>query len=641
MEDKPKILIVEDDPSNARLIQRCLEDDNRFIEIASSGWEGIEKCRESVYALIIMDIIMPEINGFETLLRIKSLTSNRETPVFFITGMETTSKQLVEAYKVGAIDFIKKPINLKVLKRKAKFFVDFYIQNQKVQYSKIQMEKLMKSRMNLTANITHELRTPLFAMLGMLEELTKKNQDKELKDIITKIHNNSEYLLDTVNDFLDFSKIELSETKINNEFFSLKNVLVDILDLIRYQKKNKDKVKLKLHVDKTLPEFIRADKGKIRHVLINLLSNSMKFTDEGEILLSADNIGFKKDRPVLKLSVKDTGIGIPKAKLATIFDEYSQVHNAKQAEVQGTGLGLNICKKMVDVLGGDLKAQSTEGEGANFYFKIPYEVGEASDYSEVKQQYSFDQLLGDNKLKVLIVDDVKDNIFVIKSYINVTNLEIDECSDAEDALSMMINNHYDIVLLDISMPKMNGDEVCLKYRQFELNNKLQDKVIIALTAYSYSDELEQRLLLAGFNNYLMKPLKKQDLYEMIMKYVHDESFEKVSKNQIEVLENEQPDISFDELDEEFMEYIPVFISNKITEINSLIEHLKNEDSESASKVCHKILGTAKSFGFNKLDKLIEHIHSTVRKDSAVNFEDLLEIANQSKSHLEEVKLNKS
>ena len=379
----PKILIVDDVATNVFLLKNVYKKMDVEVFTAMNGYEAIEHSKQNRFALILLDILMPGISGYDALVEIKKTKQNKDTPVFIVTGLESDEKILLDAYKAGAVDFIEKPINLNVLQRKSKYFIDFFIQKQKLNEAVNKTEKLMKSRMSLIANITHELRTPLFAMIGMIDILKKDIQDKTVLKTIEKLEKNSEHLLDTVNDFLDFSKAEVENKTIEYEYFSIKKMLQDVNDIMQFQI-NSTKVVLNLVVDQTIPEFIRADKKKIRHIVINLVSNALKFTSNGEVKVILNDIGMKNGKPILKISVVDSGVGIPENMLENIFNEYVQVEGNVSLKGAGTGLGLAICKKLVDVLGGTLKVKSKQNEGSTFSFSIPYEFGDQSVLNEVK-----------------------------------------------------------------------------------------------------------------------------------------------------------------------------------------------------------------------------------------------------------------
>ena len=337
----PKVLIIDDEPSNCLVLKKVLSNLDCDITAVNRGWAGIELCEKSSYALILLDILMPELNGYETLVRIKNTEFNRNTPVFFMTGMETDQELIIKSYKAGAIDFIQKPVNLSVLSRKVHFFVDSYKRKEELRLSRAQMEAFLQNRMKIVAHVTHELRTPLFGMLGMIDVLKKETITDFQSELLQKIEINSENLLDTVNEFLDFTKFDSEEQEIYYEYFSLIKSCEDIMNIMSYQFQSARKIKLKFSYDKTLSEFVRADKKKIRHILMNLFSNALKFTKQGHVKLEVKKVGLRQGKDLVKFIVTDTGIGIPEAKQDEIFKAFKQVDSEMQDNAVGTGLGLS------------------------------------------------------------------------------------------------------------------------------------------------------------------------------------------------------------------------------------------------------------------------------------------------------------
>lgn len=633
--DLPTILIVDDEPSNCLLLERILGKLKCDIIVASNGWDALSLTKEKCFALILLDIMMPGINGYETLVRIKSGAMNKETPVFFMTGMETDQDLLVKAYNAGAVDFIQKPMNLNILQRKTKYFLEFYNQKEELRLAQVKSEKLMKSRMSLVANITHELRTPLFAMLGMIDVLKKDCKGTAQCDLVNKIGVNSENLLDTVNEFLDFSKTEISGNLVENEYFSLKKMCEDILNIMNYQYHKSKSVELVLVYDKEIPEFVRADKKKIRHILLNLFSNSLKFTKEGSVKLEIRNIGLKYGKPIVKFIVDDTGIGIPQNKLEIIFDEYSQVDNEYQDQATGTGLGLTICNRLVSVLGGKLSVDSEEGRGTKFSFSIPIEPGSESDIQEIKESHSLDELLGDHEISILIADDVPDNLFVLKNYLNTPKIQLDLTDDSVDAVNKLIKNNYDIALLDINMPNKDGFQVAQEYNEYFDSNKPEGKrtSLVALTAFGMSEELEENLKISSIPNYIMKPVRKEHLYQKIVSIVHNLTNDGFTKIAAFKDDSEERDFDFDLLEYDFKEYLPTYIENKVKEVSELKTFLLSDDEVQASAVCHKILGTAKSFGLFKIDREIEEVQICIKDNYPENKDKIVVLVESSYEHL--------
>lgn len=637
----PHILIVDDEKSNTFLLSKILGKLDCQIVTASDGWEALEKVNEYDFALIVLDIFMPRLNGYETLVRIKTSAKNKETPVFLMTEMETDQELLVKAYNAGAVDFINKPVNLRILQRKAKYFLEFFRQKEDLKIARRKTEELMRSRISLMADITHELRSPLFAMLGMIEQLKENCHTDEQKHLLNRIEINSENLVDTVNDFLDFSKAETKKLEVENEYFSLKKLVTDLIDVMHFQYHKSKDVKLELSIENDVPEFVRADRKKIRHILMNLLSNAIKFTQNGSVKLELRMIGEKLGKSMIKFSVVDTGVGIPENKIGSIFNEYAQVESHIQGEGSRntSGLGLSIVNKMIDVLGGKIKVKSSLGEGSIFSFTLPVESGGESDLQEVSDPHSFDGLLGENIINILIVDDEPDNLFVLKNYLNVEKINLSMAHDYDQAIELMENKFFDIIFLDISMPVKNGFEMANEYRGICKERGVKEAQIVLLSAYVYDDEMQKKLSDASIDHYLTKPVKKGALFEKIVSLVHgvkDEEKVKVSSLQIE---KEEKEFDFSYLSEDFIEYLPRFLMLKSEEIHGIFDGVQNKNLDVVFTLCHKVLGTAKSFGLNKIAEQVESVQILSKKDFDQNYDEIFKLAKKSVEQVDYLKDN--
>lgn len=618
----PTILVVDDEPANILILRRVFEELPCQVEAVNNGWQAIELCQKKEYALICLDILMPEINGLDTLIRIRSKVTNKETPVFFMTGMDMDPELLMRAYNAGAVDFIQKPFNLNILTRKSRFFINFFAQKEELKRARKESEMLLETRMSLIANITHDLRTPLFGMLGMIDILKKESLSCDQEEMVHKIEVNSENLLDTVNEFLDFTKTEKEGHIIHNEFFSLKKACDDMIDIMSFQYHKAESLELKFFYDREISEFVRADKKKIRHILINLLSNALKFTKEGFVSLEVRRIGQREKKNLIKFIVSDSGIGIPKEKQKEIFKEFSQVENDYQNVAMGTGLGLAICQKLVSTLGGNLKLRSEVGRGSTFYFTIPIEPGKESDLAEVKESYSLEELLGERILKVLIIDDVSDNLFVMKNYLNTVKIELTLCDDPLKANNVLRENYFDIILLDINMPEKNGFEVALEFQEDLRNGRSlckEGSKLVALSAFDMSGDFKDNYEDAGFCDHIMKPVRKEKLYQKIVSFALDLSpaEESIKIGDVIPEATQEEDFDFSGLDQDFIEYMPTYLDNKMNEVKGVLRGLYEDDYEQAAALCHKILGTAKSFGLLKVDRLVSEVQSDIKSESKV------------------------
>jgi signal transduction histidine kinase/ActR/RegA family two-component response regulator len=375
----------------------------------------------------------------------------------------------------------------------------------------IQTEEAKKAsiaKSEFLANMSHEIRTPLNAILGFLELLKEKEDDKEKLSYINTIDNSSDILLAIINDILDFSKIESGKISIENVDFEVQKEFLSISDLFR-AKASEKAIDFAVNISGTIPHTIVSDPLRIKQVISNLISNAIKFTKRhGHVTL---DIEFDDANDLLSVSVTDTGIGIAKDKQSAIFEAFSQAEASTTREFGGTGLGLTISYKLVELLGGTLKLESELGEGSRFYFDIPIKVGQRREKKVTKEDQKF-------SAHILLVEDNTTNQMLMKLMLSKLSLTFDIANDGLEAVEAYQKSQYDLILMDENMPNLNGIGATQKILAIEEEQGLEHTPIVALTANSLQGDRE-RFISAGMDEYLAKPIKKQKLTEVLSKFL--------------------------------------------------------------------------------------------------------------------------
>ena len=377
-----------------------------------------------------------------------------------------------------------------------------------------ELERTTKTKSEFLANMSHEIRTPLNAIMGFIDIIKEKEQDKDNKAYLEIVKNSSDSLLGIINDVLDFSKIESGNMTLEVLAFDLKKLIREI-GLLFYEKAKEKSIDIKIYFDKDLPTMINGDSLKFRQMTINLISNAIKFTPEnGTVKMCAK---YKQDSNELTFSIEDSGIGISPHNLQKIFDPFSQEDCSTTRRFGGTGLGLSICSSFVKLMGGDLKVSSTLGEGSKFYFTIPIvenkEISKTKKH-EVLQEINFSF---ENKIILLVEDNVANQMFM-KVILKKMNIDFELANDGIEAVAMFKKNRYDTVLMDENMPNMNGIEATRLIIEYERKKKLTHTPIIALTANALKGDKEV-FLAAGMDEYLTKPVNKKKLNETLIKFL--------------------------------------------------------------------------------------------------------------------------
>lgn len=386
--------------------------------------------------------------------------------------------------------------------------------NDELIVAKEKAELASKTKANFLSTVTHELRTPLYAVTGLtnmlLDEKPKEHQIPHLKSLKFS----GDYLLTFINDILQINKIEANKVELDPEIFNLKNKIENVISALSNSAKDNG-TNLHFDYENTLPETFNGDQLKISQILINLLGNAIKFTKDGDIWVRAYKINQKDKMYTLRFEIEDNGIGITKEKQDHMFESFSQGSVQINRKYGGTGLGLSIVKGLIQILKGKIYLKSELGKGTTFFFEIPLEKAEnveAPKVEEIKKSNKMEDLDLSN-VKILIVEDNKINQMITKKILNKMGLYCDVVDNGEAAVEQVKSTAYNVVLMDIHMPGISGLEATKIIRTFD-----KDLTIFALTAVTLEDKMHE-FGEAGFNDIISKPFKQEDfegkLYDVL------------------------------------------------------------------------------------------------------------------------------
>jgi PAS domain S-box-containing protein len=366
--------------------------------------------------------------------------------------------------------------------------------------AKEKAEKATEVKSRFLSNMSHELRTPLNAIIGTTNLLNQETYLPEQKEYLTVLKNSSEHILELINDILDLSKIEAGKLELENNPFNFQNFIQKVTAPFRATLA--PQLKLITNFDPALQMVIVGDETRLQQVLNNLLSNAKKFTPEGTIALNVSLLNKTKQQVLIGFEVTDTGIGIMPSKMKQIFESFTQANTETTRKYGGTGLGLSISSSLVQKMGGQLVAESEFGKGSTFKFNITLGIGDV--YNTIDTQILF--LKPFKGYKVLLAEDNPINMLVAKKFLTKWNLKVDEAANGSEALALYHKNQYDILLIDLEMPEMDGKEAVRRIRETDT-----EIPIIAFTAAVYSD-MEEDLLRRGFSGFVSKPFKPEQLH---------------------------------------------------------------------------------------------------------------------------------
>jgi len=684
-----KILIVDDREENLFAMESLLESQDLSIITARSGNEALGILLDQQVALILLDVQMPVMNGFETAELIRGSSRTRQIPIIFVTAISNEKKNIFQGYESGAVDYLFKPIEPEILKSKVRVFIDLHLQRQTLENITRKLEstisELLESKKKLRQNeesirdawkaaekardmaeeanrakseflasMSHEIRTPLNGIIGMADLALLEAITPHQKERIESIRQSGESLLEILNEILDLSKIEAERLELESIPFSPMEVIERVARMLSIKIYEKN-LELICKLDPGIPGELIGDPTRFRQIILNLVSNAYKFTEEGEITIEAVLDSLTDHTAMLRFVISDTGIGIPKNKQNQLFQSFQQADVSTNRKYGGSGLGLSITRKLLELMKGDIRVDSDQGTGSHFHFRIPFKrlhdggdpelnlnagieefspvlVIEKNTSGEKSTRAAFDPLplafeirvepvvdqdalvrsittekliivdsgvkttsgknlaeelpnalkntrdipviimapgnvtlnrddllgrgvfsvlrkplfprdirailsqpfhkttsqvslpdsgeISENlpmrKLHILLAEDNPINTRLAVGFIQLRNWTVDCAVNGLEAVNKFRTKSYDLVLMDIQMPEMDGMEATRKIREIEAIQGNRAVPVVALSAHAMKNDIEKAMN-CGMDDYITKPFKPNELYQLIEK----------------------------------------------------------------------------------------------------------------------------
>jgi signal transduction histidine kinase len=530
-QSRPSILAIDDTPTNLLTLGAALNADYQ-LRFATSGEEGLAQAEASPPDLILLDIMMPEMDGYEVCRRLKAVPKLHDIPVIFVTALVEVDAEAV-GLALGAADYLTKPININIARQRIANLIERERLRREVEAQRDHLEELVQQRTaalsiakeaaeasnraktTFLSNMSHELRTPMNGIMGMTQLAMRRATDSKQKDQLEKVEQSARRLLGIINDILDISKIEADHLTLEDIDFNLGDVLSHLTGLVGLNAEEKG---LTLVVE-VAPEMasrpFRGDPLRLGQILLNLTANAIKFTAEGSVTICVHAAEDNLSDALIRFEVRDTGIGIAMEDQQRIFANFEQVDGSTTRKYGGSGLGLAISSRLARAMGGNIGVQSQIGSGSTFWLTTRL----------AKSKYPADTVLAKSKssaeyeLKarftgacILLAEDDLICQEIACALMEEAGLRVDLAGDGVEAVEMTKQTKYDLIVMDMQMPKLDGVEAARMIRSLPGREHIP---VIAMTANAFPAD-SARCLDAGMNAFISKPVDPDMLFETLL-----------------------------------------------------------------------------------------------------------------------------
>ncbi len=523
--NKTKILLVDNNPENIQALAELIAADDVEIHSFLRFDSALASLTQHDYGLAILDVQMTGMSGVELSKHIRAVKTYAYLPIIFVTSQKNNDETVLQGYETGAVDLLFKPLNPYIVQSKVRVFVELKRQRHQVQLQLQELERLRNAadaasvaKSQFLANMSHEIRTPLAAVMGFAEMIAKGEISKaDVDECASAIKRNGNLLLRLIDDILDLSTIDADRLEMELQNESLKELLEDIMLTLSFKAREKGiQLVFNRQVFDGKGHFF--DPLRMKQILLNIIGNAIKFTSKGEVVVTVSLKSLSKSQDLISIIVKNDGVAITPEQADNLFQPFGQADASVKRKFGGTGLGLVISRKLARAMGGDITLlKSGPGQGTEFEITA---ILERTHKVVIPTVMTKNESIEADKLalclvgkKILAVDDARDNLILLEMFLRGTKTQLTFANNGLEAVELFNSNKFDLVLMDIQMPKMDGLEATEIIRQTGATIP-----IIAFTAFANKNEYD-KCKKAGCNDVIIKPINKNNLIKSLQHYL--------------------------------------------------------------------------------------------------------------------------
>ncbi len=627
--NQPSVLVVDDEPDNFDVIEALLSDCGYNLHYATDGQHAIDSLEIFQPDLLLLDVMMPNVDGLEVCQWMSQSPIWKFTPIIIVTALNS-KEDLARCLAAGADDFVSKPVNRIELRARVNSMLRIKHQHDLLQQAKTAVEVAARAKVDFLAMMSHEIRTPIHGVLGMTQLLATTQLTPIQQKYVRTTQVSGEMLLAAIDDILDFSKIDSGKLELEAHPLDLHNLLQDLVDLLLPKATEKD-LALSYTFAADVPQYILSDVTRLRQILLNLINNAIKFTATGTVTISCHTAANSAGQHELHFAVADTGIGIAAEDIARLFQPFTQASSSITRQYGGTGLGLTICRRLIELMQGSIWIESELGRGATFHFKI---ATEAIDRLDALPSVSAAQPPLGKALprEILIAEDNHVARELAVAMFDRLGYTPDFVNNGIEAIAAVRSKSYDMLFLDLHMPQLDGLETARylveEWENFDL--QYQRPTIVAMTASAMPEDRET-CLAAGMDDYLSKPIFLDALERTIWKWQQPTDIQtapSLAAPAISVVTLDRTAI--DRLREVSatlpQRAIQIFLDEEAPHLlEQLATSLPSGNLATIGTAAHSLRGTASALGAGKLAQLCQQLESNSARGNLIDLDRQLDL----------------